>query len=102
MTSAGELAIVFATPRCLRLENSPRLRLKQRPCGPAGRGRSYAIIDAVCMQCAAVATTAVGAASGIRAWLAAHGLLVSPARARAASVLLGMLAVIAAGVVFSP
>jgi hypothetical protein len=54
------------------------------------------------MQCAATAATAVGTASGIRAWLASRGLLVTPARARAASALLGTVAVIAAGVAITP
>jgi hypothetical protein len=56
----------------------------------------------VCMQCAAAAATTVGAASGIRAWLAGRGLLLSPGRARAATAVLATVAVIAAGVAISP
>ena len=53
----------------------------------------------MCMQCMAGAMTAVGAASGVRAWLAAWGLSwLTPARLRAVTVVLMVSALVASAV----
>jgi hypothetical protein len=52
----------------------------------------------MCMQCAATAAAAVGSASGIRAWLRAHGgSSLTPGRMRAVTVGLLVLAVAVSG-----
>jgi hypothetical protein len=56
----------------------------------------------MCMQCMAGAMTAVGAASGLRAWLASRGFgWLTPARLRFATASLIAAAVIVASVGFS-
>jgi len=53
----------------------------------------------MCMQCAATATTAVGAASGIRVWLRLKaGAWMTPRRMRLATVSLLALAVLGSSV----
>ena len=53
----------------------------------------------MCMQCAAAATTAVGAASGIRVWLRSRaGAWLTPRRMRIATISLLVLAVLGSGV----
>jgi hypothetical protein len=52
----------------------------------------------MCMQCAATAAAAVGSASGIRAWVRARGSRwATPARLRALTVALMVVAVLVAG-----
>jgi len=50
------------------------------------------------MQCMAAAATTVGAASGIRAWLGRYAARIGPARMRAMTAGLGVVAVLGAGV----
>jgi hypothetical protein len=52
------------------------------------------------MQCAAVAATTVGAASGIRAWLGRYSARLGPRVIRGATIALGVISVLAAGVGF--
>jgi hypothetical protein len=53
----------------------------------------------MCMQCAAAATTAVGAASGIRVWLKLKaGAWLTPKRMRFATISLLTLAVLGSGI----
>lgn len=53
----------------------------------------------MCMQCAAAASAAVGAASGIRVWLRLRaGAWLTPKRLRAATISLFTLAVLGSGV----
>ena len=53
----------------------------------------------MCMQCAATAAVAVGSASGIRAWLQAHGgAWLTQARMRAITIVLLAVAVAVSGV----
>jgi hypothetical protein len=53
----------------------------------------------MCMQCAAAATTAVGTAAGVRAWLGAKaGAWLTPKRMRVATISLLTLAVLGSGV----
>ena len=52
----------------------------------------------MCMQCAASAATAVGAASGIRVWLASRGgALLTPRRMRFVTIALLTAAVVVSG-----
>jgi hypothetical protein len=51
----------------------------------------------MCMQCAATAAVAVGSASGIRAWIRARGEWATPARMRALTAGLVVVAVLVAG-----
>ena len=52
----------------------------------------------MCVQCAATAAVAVGSATGIRAWLRAHGGDWLPPRMRAITIGLLTMAVIVSGI----
>jgi hypothetical protein len=56
----------------------------------------------MCVQCMAGAMTAVGAASGTRAYLASRGLRwLTPRRLRALTIALGAAAIVASGTLMS-